>query len=205
MEVLSLYFRPSAISVGISVEIQSRGYEACFQSWLSDMVPNPTSHSISNLLHVCAPLVGTQRRRGVPFPLLCISLHSACSSKASSNLALWSPHSERKLHYLQTAVKLIYLYSSWGFCIISYFLCVYIKLPLSVYSVFILLFCLSPSRLTWCLAQVDVQKAFTLYINDLFLCIHAFCPIPKQAMLTNLCDTWLWGFYTLTNNIGLLF
>ena len=36
-------------------------------------------------------IISIQRRRGVPFPLLCISLPSACSSKAGSNLGLRSP------------------------------------------------------------------------------------------------------------------
>ena len=40
--------------------------------------------------YVCS-IITPQRRRGVPFPLLCISLPSACSSKAGSNLGLRFP------------------------------------------------------------------------------------------------------------------
>lgn len=36
-------------------------------------------------------IISTQRRMGVPFPLLCIFLPSACSSKGGSNLGLQSP------------------------------------------------------------------------------------------------------------------
>ena len=52
VKVLSLYFKPSGISVGISVEIQRRGYEACYS--LDSETWCPTHPIPSNLLHMCA-------------------------------------------------------------------------------------------------------------------------------------------------------
>ena len=84
------------------------------------------------------------------------------------------------------------------------------KLPASVYSIFILLyFYLLLSRLTWCLTQVDIQQTFNLYINDLFLCfafchiqsglcghIFRWCLILLGAVTLWLTDSW---FVTVTN------